>query len=474
MNVGIEPLDAVNWYQVCQLSVSEEQKKIFAVPNVYWIGSSRYEEKNELFAIKLGNEYVGLIGGGLDEDGASGLIEPIMVDHRYQQRGIAEQALKLMVQYLAKHFSVDKIYIEHKRNNHAAAHVFEKAGFKVIGEDEEGFRRCMHVEKHRIMQNMKIVDFTREHIHQATALALANYEEERAHAPALPQIDAIPDLTGFADNGLGVAAFDGGEMVGFMCCYEPYGNAFGSAGDKGIFSPMGGNAAIPENRAKIYAAMYQAAAEKWVRAGAVSHAVSLYAHDRAAQEQFFRYGFGLRCVDAVRSMEPVDCATCEGYEFAELAQQDYPAVHPLALMLNDHERASPFFMNRPSETFEDFISSSPGNSRFFGAKYQGELCAFLSLSNSGETFITEREKYKHVNGAFCLPEHRGKNAYQNLMNHAISTLKSEGFTRLGVDFESFNPAAYGFWLKYFTAYAHSIVRRIDANILACYKKHRKT
>ena len=39
---------------------------------------------------------------------------------------------------------------------------------------------------------------------------------------------------------------------------------------KGIFSPMGANGAVPENRARIYAAMYQAAGEKWVKAGAVS------------------------------------------------------------------------------------------------------------------------------------------------------------------------------------------------------------
>ncbi len=59
---------------------------------------------------------------------------------------------------------------------------------------------------------------------------------------------------------------------------------------------MGANAAISENRPKIYAAMYQAAGEKWVKAGAVSHAICLYAHDEELQQQFFRYGFGLRCI----------------------------------------------------------------------------------------------------------------------------------------------------------------------------------
>ena len=40
-------------------------------------------------------------------------------------------------------------------------------------------------------------------------------------------------------------------------------------------------------------------------------------------------------------------------------------------------------------------------------------------------------------------------------------LKPEGYKYLGVDFESINPPAYAFWLKYFTAYIHSVVRCID-------------
>jgi len=72
--------------------------------------------ENELFAIKLGDEFVGMIGGGLNEDGESGLIEPIMVDYRFQGSGISAQALKLMVEHLAKHLSVKRVYIEHHVN----------------------------------------------------------------------------------------------------------------------------------------------------------------------------------------------------------------------------------------------------------------------------------------------------------------------------------------------------------------------
>jgi len=312
---------------------------------------------------------------------------------------------------------------------------------------------------------MRIVDFSRDHVAEAALLALAMYEEERRCVPTLPPVGAMPDLAYFADNGMGVAAFNDEVMLGFMCCYKPYKNAFGSSA-KGIFSPMGAHAAVLSNRARIYAAMYEAAAEKWVRTGAISHCVSLYAHDKVANEQFFRYGFGLRCVDAIRPMELIDCAPCQGYEFMELTPNEYMLVYPLNLMLNEYQRSSPYFMNSKPGTPESFMEyCNKKRPRFFGAKHENELCAYLQITDTGETFISEQPDCSNITGAFCLPQHRGKGMYQNLINAAITKLKDEGFTKLGVDFESFNPSGAAFWLKHFTAYVHGVVRRIDENIL---------
>ena len=100
------------------------------------------------------------------------------------------------------------------------------------------------------------------------------------------------------------------------------------------------------------------------------------------------------------------------------------------------------------------------------AKKDGAVCAFLRITATGETFISEGNTYRHITGAYCLPEHRGKDVYQNLLNFTIAALKAEGITRLGVDYESINPTAEGFWPKYFTTYTHGVVRRIDERILA--------
>lgn len=289
---------------------------------------------------------------------------------------------------------------------------------------------------------MQIVDFSAAHVEQTAQIAKQNYEEERRLVPALPPIVAVPDLAPFAKNGLGVAAFDGDTMVGFLCVIEPFNNAFRSTDATGVFSPMGANGAADENRAEIYARMYQVAGEKWAKAGASSHAICLYAHDTEAQMQFFRYGFGMRTVDALRVTEKIEVPLCEGYIFEELLPNEYTSVFPLNQMLNQHHCESPSFMSRKPDTLESFIDfNAKCGSRFFVAKHGGKICAYLKILRDGETFIADADDYIHIGGAYCLAEHRGKGVYASLINHAIRTLQLEGYTRLGVDFESFNPTA---------------------------------
>jgi GNAT superfamily N-acetyltransferase len=309
---------------------------------------------------------------------------------------------------------------------------------------------------------MTITNFTTAHLSQAFRIAKQCYDGERTFVPALPPVGAVPDLTRFAENGLGVAAFNGDTMLGFLCAVSPFQNAFRSTDATGVFSPMGANGAAGENRAEIYARMYQAAGEKWARAGAASHAVCLYAHDKEAQEQFFRYGFGMRTVDGIRGMEDAAAPMCAGYEFAELTPEDFPALLPLDHRLDAHMAASPCFILRPSLTESAFIEkAAKSHARYFAAKLGGKPVAFLKIARDGETFIQDMPGYLHICGAYCLPGHRGKGVYTNLLNLAIRTLRGEGYTRLGVDFESINPTAYGFWPKHFAIYTHGVTRRID-------------
>jgi hypothetical protein len=48
---------------------------------------------------------------------------------------------------------------------------------------------------------------------------------------------------------------------------------------------------IKENRSRIYSKLYQAAAEKWVKQGILSHAIALYTHNHEVVKSFFWNGF---------------------------------------------------------------------------------------------------------------------------------------------------------------------------------------
>ena len=312
---------------------------------------------------------------------------------------------------------------------------------------------------------MIITDFKQKHIKEAQALALSNYYEEREYVEALPETEWLPDLSVFAENGLGVAAIgEDGSLIGFLCCFEPWENAFDSKAI-GTFSPIHAHGAIKEKRAEIYKRMYQYAAEKWVKRGIAYHAIALYAHDREALLAMFQYGFGLRCVDAIRGMSPIELGVLREkseFTFEELNKGEVSEIRDLRRLLSEHLGKSPCFMYSSEEDFQNWLlRAEKRDSRIFVAKERDKVVAFVEVQDEGENFVTYMPDMKNICGALCLPEYRGQQIFQELLNYMMEVLKKDGVKHLGVDFESFNPTAHAFWLKYFEAYTHSVVRRID-------------
>ncbi len=62
---------------------------------------------------------------------------------------------------------------------------------------------------------MILMDFFNNHIEEAAMLSKLNIEEERVCVPALTPLEEAPVLSGFADNNMGVSAFDGGRLIGY-------------------------------------------------------------------------------------------------------------------------------------------------------------------------------------------------------------------------------------------------------------------
>ena len=316
---------------------------------------------------------------------------------------------------------------------------------------------------------IKIVDFTEKHIDKALVIAKANYENERKCVNILPAIDEMPDFSPFVKNGLGVTAFYGNKMAGYLCCFDPCKNAFGTTNDTGIWSPVYANGIALCNDKNIFDRMYQEAAGKWVSQGITNHAITFYAHNCFLQNRLFRYGFGLRCIDAIRLMKKIEIKKVSVITYTELEKTEFQLIYPLYILLRNHLGDSPIFL-RYNKNEKDKNGSDADKfaklqirqkARYFIAKDRNKIIAYIKISDNEENFISEVNCMKNICGAYCLTEYRGKGIFQNLLNYLINVLQNENNLLLGVDFESFNPTASGFWLKYFTEYTHSAVRRID-------------
>ena len=313
---------------------------------------------------------------------------------------------------------------------------------------------------------MIITDFRVEHLAKAMELAYKNYQEEREKISVLPDIP-IPDLTYFAENEMGVAAFDAEKMLGFLCGVSPFADAFQSTGIKGVFSPIHAHGAVKENRGRIYARLYQAAGEKWLARGALSHAVALYAHDEVAIRGFFVNGFGQRCADAIRALSSVESGDRGNCVFTELKGEQRMRVLPLENDLLLHYRNSSCFMKRELFTEQTYARRLEElAARVFVAQNGDEIVAFAAITDEGETFVSTADGMMNICGAYCLPGYRGKGIYHALIGYLTDTLKNEGYTRLGVDYESINPTAQHFWPKLFAPYTRGVVRRIDDKMLS--------
>lgn len=313
---------------------------------------------------------------------------------------------------------------------------------------------------------MNIVDFELRHVAEAVCLAEKQLNEERKYV-SLPDVP-VPDLAWMAESPLCVAAEEDGRLIGFMGAWGPFEGMFGTSGMPeakqftGVFSPVHLHAVAVEAPARTWQRMYQAAAEKWAKAGAVYHALAFYGHDERARREMFRYGFGLRCADAIRLAEPLNVPCVPGVTVCELPKGSAEAVRGLRIGLDEHLTGSPTFMLRNHEVRQKWLEDVKGrDSRLFVAQAEGKNVAFMELCGEGENFLTFHPGMANICGAYCLPEFRGRGVAQLLLDFILKTLQAEGVRWLGVDYETMNPTAAGFWEKYFQPYTGSLVRRID-------------
>jgi diamine N-acetyltransferase len=128
-HVTIVELNAENWYECCELIVSTEQAK-FIDPNAISIAQSKYEPSLKPYAIYFKEKVVGfLMYNSVPEELDGYWVYRIMVDEKFQGRGIGKAAAKLMMGAIGELPDAKKIIVGYHPENAGAHQLYKSLGF---------------------------------------------------------------------------------------------------------------------------------------------------------------------------------------------------------------------------------------------------------------------------------------------------------------------------------------------------------
>lgn len=288
----------------------------------------------------------------------------------------------------------------------------------------------------------------------------------QAQVPELPTtlLDGralTPRLEKLAGTHTALAAYDEwGELEGYLGWY--YVENFRDTGCKAAFVPDWAHAARAEQAGPVYRALYRQAAAQWEQAGCQVHALTLLSSEAEAIQTWFWSGFGMTVVDALRSTRPLNCRPAVGFSLRRAVPDDGEILHTLEAEHCLHYSASPVFMpvraaNSPQEMAA--LLENPENSIWLACR--GDTpAAYLQLevSSFGSAAVIQAEDSIAITGAYTRPAYRGQKLAASLLDRALQHYADQGYTRCSVDFESLNPEATAFWMRYFKPVCYSLVR----------------
>lgn len=128
--ICLKPIDKSNWEEAIRLSVKEEQQA-FIASNLYSIAEVQFLDNFFAKGIYLNNKMIGFIMFGIDPDDNNYWIYRLMIDEKFQGKGIGKQAIYLVIEEIRKnnHANIPFIMIGYDPKNLTAKFAYKRAGF---------------------------------------------------------------------------------------------------------------------------------------------------------------------------------------------------------------------------------------------------------------------------------------------------------------------------------------------------------
>jgi diamine N-acetyltransferase len=135
--VELREITPRNFDECVSLSVGESQKS-FVAPNVRSIAQAKIYPTTEPMAVYAGDEMVGFVLFGLDEDDGRYYLVRLMIDARFQGRGFGRAATLAVLEKLRGNPECRAVHLSFVAGNTGAQALYESIGFLATGEIAEG------------------------------------------------------------------------------------------------------------------------------------------------------------------------------------------------------------------------------------------------------------------------------------------------------------------------------------------------
>ncbi|OWT48383.1 GNAT family N-acetyltransferase [Bacillus sp. K2I17] len=126
----LKPIHKNNWKEAIRLSVKKEQQT-FIASNLYSIAEVQFLNNFYTKGIYLDEKMIGFTMFGIDSDDNNYWIYRLMIDEKFQGKGIGKQAIYLIINEIRRnnHTNISLIMIGYAPENHTAKFVYKKVGF---------------------------------------------------------------------------------------------------------------------------------------------------------------------------------------------------------------------------------------------------------------------------------------------------------------------------------------------------------
>ncbi|EJQ21000.1 GNAT family N-acetyltransferase [Bacillus cereus] len=128
--IHLKSINKSNWEEAIRLSVKAEQRT-FIASNLYSIAEVQFLDNFYAKGIYVGNKMIGFTMFGIDPGDNNYWIYRLMIDEKFQGKGIGKQAIYLIIEEVRQNnnTNIPLIMIGYHPENLTAKLVYKKAGF---------------------------------------------------------------------------------------------------------------------------------------------------------------------------------------------------------------------------------------------------------------------------------------------------------------------------------------------------------